>query len=466
MKIQKYLCIALSAFALTACDQDFAEGLYQAANSQDDKVSFGKGSVAEQGVIDFAALADDLASVKIAGITAPTSSDTTYTSTYRVKFADNTTFDVDTDGNMSRTDLEEYVNKLYGKRPTERQTKAVLVATVSNGATATRIESDTFLVKTIAEAPVIEEAYYMTGSMNSWSNTNTDYLVTNGGGDVYDNPVFTITFDAPAGTDNIEFKLTPKSGIGGDWSKCITADKEGAEGKLAEGNVGGNLVIPYTAGAVKYRATFNMLDQTWSYEALSFNEFIYEVGNNTGWGDSPYAMYGPNFDGKYYGAFYLNGEFKFKPNPGGDWNGDWEQKGEGKLDANGDGNIPAPGTGFYFVTVDVAALTYTLVPFSEMHVVGDALAGNADQWGAGVAMTYNQADKTWTANGVQLDGGKSIKFKDNDSSWGGVNLGGALDKLVQGSNDNIAVGTSGKYNIVLHLENTDRAPYAELQPAQ
>ena len=88
--------------------------------------------------------------------------------------------------------------------------------------------------------------------------------------------------------------------------------------------------------------------------------------------------------------------------------------------------------------------------------------GNTDQWGAGVTMTWNATNKTWEAKDVKLEAGKSIKFKDEDGSWSGVNLGGSLDKLIQGSNDNIPVAQSGTFDIILHLENTDRAPFAEL----
>ena len=55
--------------------------------------------------------------------------------------------------------------------------------------------------------------------------------------------------------------MTPESGPGGDWSKCITATTDGTEGKLTDGNAGGNLVIKNVDGAKFYRVTFDLLNQ-------------------------------------------------------------------------------------------------------------------------------------------------------------------------------------------------------------
>ena len=74
-----------------------------------------------------------------------------------------------------------------------------------------------------------------------------------------------------------------------------------------------------------YRMTLDMMEYTYTLEELGFAPYIYEIGNNTSWsGTCPLA--GINFDGKYRGFAYLNGEFKYKPNPEKDnWTGDWEK---------------------------------------------------------------------------------------------------------------------------------------------
>lgn len=47
--------------------------------------------------------------------------------------------------------------------------------------------------------------------------------------------------------------------------------------------------------------------------APAFSTMFYEVGAESGW-NTPHPLYGPEGDGKYEGWYYLNGEFKFRPN--------------------------------------------------------------------------------------------------------------------------------------------------------
>ena len=195
---------------------------------------------------------------------------------------------------------------------------------------------------------------------------------------------------------------------------------------------------------------------------LSFDPYIYEVGNNNGWGNG-FALFSPNSDGKYYGAFYLKSGFKFRSNLS-DWNGKLNlglnsaNPKEGELVNDGGSKDIACTDGFYFVTVDLSAspYTYTLKPFTAMHVVGSGVG----DWNEGKTMTYNAEARTWRVNNVKLVDGE-IKFKDEDANWAGVNLGGSLGNLIQ-NGGNIAV-KGGTYDIVLHLENqAAKAPYAEL----
>lgn len=449
----------MAALMLSACDEDFGDWVIPAGNEQAAIHSFGEGSVSAADPIMFADLDDNVTAVKVAGLTAP-KADSAFATTYKIQL-DKELYDLTADGMMSRADLENYVVTTFGPRPAEREISASVIATVSDGKTATRYTSP-LTIKATPKAPFIDTAYYLVGDMTDWDANPVAF--NHSGKDVYEDPVFTLV--TKTSEDNQYWKIIPQTNVDGEfWAE----GEKGVVGVAVDGDdaATGNLTTnkPQAAKLAKagyHKITINMMNYTYTVEDLDFAEFIYEVGNNTGWGDHPYAMYGPNFDGKYHGAFYLDGEFKFKPNGGNNWDGDWEYDGDGKLKVDGSDNIPAPETGFYHVVVDLTNMTYELKPFKEMHIVGDALNGNPDQWGAGVVMTWNADDHTWVAKGVKLDAGKSIKFKDEDGSWSNVNLGGALDKLVQGSNDNIPVTQSGTFDIILHLENTDRAPYAEL----
>ena len=54
----------------------------------------------------------------------------------------------------------------------------------------------------------IEPAYYFTGSINGWNNSDTTYKMTNNGGDPYENPTFTMRIPASEDGSSIEFKMT------------------------------------------------------------------------------------------------------------------------------------------------------------------------------------------------------------------------------------------------------------------
>ena len=105
------------------------------------------------------------------------------------------------------------------------------------------------------------------------------------------------------------------------------------------------------------------MNQTWSGAGLSFGDYFYEIGNESGWGTS-HALAGPANDGKYKGYYYLNGEFKFKPNAD-NWDDDLEYVSgtttSGTLTDAGGPNCPDPGEGFYEIFLDAGALNYTSV---------------------------------------------------------------------------------------------------------
>lgn len=77
-----------------------------------------------------------------------------------------------------------------------------------------------------------------------------------------------------------------------------------------------------------HRMTINMMNYSYKIEDLNFAEYIYEIGNESSWATSN-PLWGGNFDGKYQGYYYLDGEFKFKPNAD-NWDKDWGQDPNGE----------------------------------------------------------------------------------------------------------------------------------------
>ena len=165
--------------------------------------------------------------------------------------------------------------------------------------------------------------------------------------------------------------------------------------------------------------------------APAWPEYIYEIGNESGWG-TPHALRSPAQDGIYVGFYYLDGEFKFKPNEN-DWNGDWENDGEGKIADNGGDNMPGVDPGFYQIKVDLNEMTYSTTLITNISIIG-----GFNDWGGDVEMTYNVDGGYWECTTGEVTG--EYKFRANHD-WG-INWGGSEDNLTQdGANLNSDGGT-------------------------
>ena len=114
--------------SLAACTEDYKDWLSPQVVNQPEKVSFGDGSISTVGVIDFNNITDEF--VKVCNITAPSSSDATYTPSYSITLGDQT-FAINADGMMSAADLQNYIINLYGRRPVERAIDATVAFSTS-----------------------------------------------------------------------------------------------------------------------------------------------------------------------------------------------------------------------------------------------------------------------------------------------------------------------------------------------
>ena len=238
--------------------------------------------------------------------------------------------------------------------------------------------------------------------------------------------------------------MTPESGIGGDWSKCLAA---GDEGKFKYNNDGGNFVIKAVAGAKFYDLTFDMLDQTWSYSALSFDPFVFFIGATDGWA-SPDQKLASQGEGVYTGYVYVadpNGwglEFKFQKRAG-DWADDSQLNSNNLTAITGDfekgsDNIKASaGEGVYYVTLDLSANTLNAIKVTKMGIIGDF-----NGWSGDVEMTWNATDYCFEATGAGVTA-NGWKFRVN-ADWA-INLGGTtLTDLVANGDNLTAVGNTIK----------------------
>ena len=446
--IKKIFSGLIFVAALTACTDDYKDWAQIPTTPQPETVAFGDGSVTEMSVIDLNTVTDE--NVQVCSIKAPTASDAAYTPYYTITIGDET-YTIDASGTMSAAELQTIVADNFGRRPVQREIEATVSMWLSNGKTAVKTATSApFKIRVIPQAPEVEQAYYVTGSINGWDNTNTSYKLTNDGSDPYENPTFTCRIPAPEDGSNVEFKMTPESGLGGDWSGCLAAGS--AAGTFVYNNGGGNLVIEAVEGAKFYDLTFNMMELTWSYKAVKFDKpFVYFIGATDGWAnpDQKLALQDEN-DGVYTGYIYVadpNGwgiEFKFQQ-VAGDW-GDDSQLNSNNLNEitggfakGGDNIVAADGEGVYYVTLNLAQKSLNGMKITNMNLVGDFNGWNASD--DAQQMTWDAENYCSVIKGAGVTS-NGWKFTTNNS-WD-VNLGGTIDNLVANGDNLSVVGSTIK----------------------
>ena len=299
---------------------------------------------------------------------------------------------------------------------------------------------------------------YVVGNIDGWTCTRVDdFHMVNNGGDVYENPEFTVTIAAVAGVDPYEVKFIPSSAFKADgtvdnWGIALSAlpdvDEIANKGSFSYNNAGGNIKFAAVEGAKFYTIKANLLEGTYEVTPVKFEEYIYVPGNaqkyNTSapgmpeWGWTPSlapALRSPNCDGKYEGFAYMDGEFKFTKKR--DWDhGEYNYDSFTSYDAIFTGNVGTGGN----INCTTAGYSTKLT----WGLVGPATPG---EWDAAqyTVMTYNMADDCWEITTDLV--AKEFKFTTN-GSWD-INLGGSVDDLSEGGG-NLSIAEAGNYTIKLY----------------
>lgn len=305
------------------------------------------------------------------------------------------------------------------------------------------------------EAVNIADAYYLIGGPGEWNAESAKTMkFSHSSASVADDPVFTYVF---AGGSDMWFAFGDEDAINAvaenTWNKLFgtTGASEDLSGSFDRRfNLDGDHSFHVDGSAKFYRFQVNMAEMTYTITPLNFAEYFYEIGNEGGWSTS-HALYGPAGDGKYLGYYYLNGEFKFKPNAD-NWDNDLEYvSGDnlgGTLQSTGGPNCPDPGAGFYQINLDAASMNYSLTKVESISIIGDF-----NGWGGDVDMTYNVEEGCWEA--IAEVNAKGFKFRMNHDwaiSWGGANGDGkAYDNLTQNNGANIIVDADGTYKFQLYI---------------
>ncbi len=442
--IKKILLGMTLLMSMVSCTEDYTDWGNPQTNPQEEAVAFGNGSVTPVNVINLAEVTTE--KVKVASIVAPTSSDAAYTPTYKINIGGQA-FDIDAEGNMAKADLVNYITGKYGKRPTERDIDATLDAWLSNGSTAAKMAtSETFQVKAIPEAPVIEEGYYLVGDMfatadqNGWTKEAAKAF-NHSDKDVYEDPVFTITFETTKADQY--WKIIPKKNVDGGniWAAGVVGPKVDGDASMTGALTNGDAKAGKIAKAGKYKLTINMMDYSYTLEEVNYDPFIYFIGSTDGWksSDQKLALV-DDAKGVYTGYVYLADpnaagfEFKFQ-RKAGSWDnaigaGTFVSFGGAAIGVN-NGNLGVnAGEGVYYMDVNLSEGTIKATKVETMGIIGDF-----NGWKVDAPMTWNAEEYCFEATNVGVTA-VGWKFRVN-GGWD-VNLGGSLNNLTAGG-DNITV---------------------------
>lgn len=298
---------------------------------------------------------------------------------------------------------------------------------------------------------VIEDAYYLLGTINDWSVANA-IKFSHSDENVYDDPVFSLKVDITPdqAASGWWWKIVPQSTYEtGNWVDADNASfgvavngDEAAEGAL----VGRTATEDCGAGCYKVAGPmlFKINMEEGSYEISLAIEKLYTPGGANSWSqvDSDCLF---TTDYVNYAGYAHVSEFKFTSAP--NWDGiNYGFADEGKLSTDGGaGNITAPAPGFCFVQANIASLTYSIsAPVTTYGLIGGATPGG---WDASTALTPSANEMVWEGD-VAMKGGE-YKFRANDA-WD-INLGGSIDNLTQDAGNLMFSEPDGTYHVVLDL---------------
>ena len=449
--IKKILLGMTLLMAMVSCTEDYTDWSKPQVNAEPKAVEFGNGSVTPVDVINLANVTEE--KVQVASIVAPTSSDAGYTPTIKINLG-NKTYDIDNDGKMATADLASYISETYGKRPLERDIDATLDAWISNGSTFVKMAtSETFQVKAIPVAPVIDEGYYLVGDMckteevEGWT-IEAAKAFKHSDRDVYDDPIFTLTFETKEA--NQYWKIIPKKNIdaGTLWAEGVVGPKVDGDDSMTGLLTNAAPKAGKIAEPGKYKLTLNMMDYSYTIEKVMYDPFIYFIGSTDGWGSNDQKLALVNEEtGTYTGFVYIadpNGaglEFKFQREQG-----IWETaigastfvtfKGAAKNPEN-DNNIGVnAGVGVYYIDINLSEGTIEATKIESMGMVG----GFQDPvWKpeTPLEMTWNAEEYCYEVTGAGIADGVEWKFNTNHT-WD-ISLGGAINNLEVNSNKNLKV---------------------------
>lgn len=457
--MKKIFSIFAVALLLASCTDDYKDWADPQSYLPEDAISFAGFAASGVDAIDLGVVEEDSVNVfTLSNATIPEGYELTNARIYLIpaEGEDVVPYILGTDitGRAEVNELQQYVTRTFGSRPDQRAMKGHVYYNAVKDGLSVLLDAGEVALNVTPAAPVIESTYYLVG-YEDWTNSNTNYPLVNGGGDVYEDPVFSVTIPATAG--DIIFKVAPQSAIGDPnfWDLIICAvteeDDDAMEGKFAVGNNGKAFKIPHNAAFAQYKISFNMLDGTYVITGISGDADVwYMVGSCIGssaWNNSANGigtglvpLY-PSADDPtiltYTGKFPTGGQFKMIHTPG-DWS---DQINYTNItnpntaivsDEDGDNhNIGIINEGFYTITLNTVTLALTIEPYNGSHATYGTITmpGTYQGWNAsGNAMTamctmvenHDWVSKVTFSSDANVAADEGCKFANGswDVNWG------------------------------------------------
>lgn len=453
-KLSLYISIALAGLFMGSCSEDFKDWADPQTNPQEDAITIPGFTATAAQAIDFASVTTD--SVNTFSLSSAALPEGFTLGNARIELtpqgvenATKTTVNTSLDGKGAVADLASVVESAYGKRPTARTFDAQVYVNAIKEGQAVLIDAGKINLVMTPKAPFIDAAYYLVGDMfttddvNGWNTISDKQKFKHSDKDVYEDPIFTITFETTKADQY--WKIIPKTNVDAgntDASAAgVVGPKVDGEDSMTDSLTNVDAKAGKIAKAGKYKLTLNMMDYTYTFEEVKYDPFIYFIGATDGWksSDQKLALV-DDAKGVYTGYVYLADpnaagfEFKFQ-RAQGNWDtaigaGTFVSFGGAAIGVD-NGNIGVnAGEGVYYMDVNLSEGTITATKIETMGMIGDF-----NKWAGDAPMTWNAEEYCFEATnvGVTADG---WKFRVN-GGWG-INLGGSLNNLTAGG-DNITV---------------------------
>ena len=460
-KLSLYISIALAGLFMGSCSEDFKDWADPQTNPQEDAITIPGFTATAAQAIDFASVTTD--SVNTFSLSSAALPEGFTLGNARIELtpqgvenATKTTVNTSLDGKGAVADLASVVESAYGKRPTARTFDAQVYVNAIKEGQAVLIDAGKINLVMTPKAPFIDAAYYLVGDMfttddvNGW-NTSDKQKFKHSDKDVYEDPIFTITFETTKADQY--WKIIPKTNVDAgntDASAAgVVGPKVDGEDSMTDSltNVDAKAGKGKIAKAGKYKLTLNMMDYTYTFEEVKYDPFIYFIGATDGWksSDQKLALV-DDAKGVYTGYVYLADpnaagfEFKFQ-RAQGNWDtaigaGTFVSFGGAAIGVD-NGNIGVnAGEGVYYMDVNLSEGTITATKIETMGMIG-----GFNKWAGDAPMTWNAEEYCFEATnvGVTADG---WKFRVN-GGWD-INLGGSLNNLTAGGGNITVAGNTVK----------------------